>query len=79
MSVLYPHSAAFLAGNDAPLIGDRAATRGRSAMEVGDEHAGKSNRIPPSTFSRLRSCRIMRQKHPSTNPMSARASGCGAD
>jgi hypothetical protein len=26
--------------NDAPLIGERAVTRGRSAMEGGDEHGG---------------------------------------
>jgi hypothetical protein len=40
MSVSHPPSAAFVAGNDAPLIGERAATRGRIAMEGGDEHAG---------------------------------------
>jgi hypothetical protein len=27
-------------GNDAPLIGERATTRGRIATEGGDEHAG---------------------------------------
>jgi len=31
--VLRPHSAASVAGIDAALIGERAATRGRSAME----------------------------------------------
>jgi hypothetical protein len=30
---------AFLGGNDAPLIGERAATHGRIAMEGGDAHA----------------------------------------
>jgi hypothetical protein len=34
-----PHSFAYLTGNDAPLIGDRAATRGRIATEAGDVHA----------------------------------------
>jgi hypothetical protein len=31
------NAVAFIAGNDAPLIGDRAATRGRCATEDGDE------------------------------------------
>jgi hypothetical protein len=34
------HRSACVAGNDVPLIGERAATRGRSATEGGDEHAG---------------------------------------
>ena len=45
MSVSRPHSPAFVAGHDAPLIGERAATRGRSAMEGGDEHAGAKSAI----------------------------------
>jgi hypothetical protein len=40
MSVSRPHSAAFVAANDAPLIGARAPTRGRSATERGDERRG---------------------------------------
>jgi hypothetical protein len=32
------HSPACVADNDAPLIGERAATRGRTAMGSGDEH-----------------------------------------
>jgi hypothetical protein len=31
-------------GHDAPLIGERAATRGRSATEGGDERAGGKTR-----------------------------------
>jgi len=34
MSVWRPRPAAFVAGNDAPLIGERATARGRSAMEA---------------------------------------------
>jgi hypothetical protein len=34
------HSAAFVAGNDAPRIDERTATRGRGAMEGGDERGG---------------------------------------
>jgi hypothetical protein len=37
--------AAFIAHHDAPLIGERAATRGRIAMEVGDEHGGAKNTL----------------------------------
>jgi hypothetical protein len=40
MSVSRPHPPAFVAGNCAPLTGERAATRGRSATESGDERAG---------------------------------------
>jgi hypothetical protein len=39
-SVSHPHSAAFVAANDTPLIDERAATRGRTAMGGGDEDAG---------------------------------------
>ena len=39
-SVAPPHASAFVAHHRAPLIGERAATRGRSATEGGDEHAG---------------------------------------
>jgi hypothetical protein len=35
-----PNSVASDAGHDARLIGERAATRGRSATEGGDDHAG---------------------------------------
>ena len=35
MSVSHPHEVAFVAGNYAPLIRERAATRGRSATEGG--------------------------------------------
>jgi len=34
------HLAACVAGHDAPLIGERAATRGRRATASGDERAG---------------------------------------
>jgi hypothetical protein len=34
-----PHASAFVAGHDAPLIGERAATRGRGATGGGDERA----------------------------------------
>jgi hypothetical protein len=40
MSASGPHPAAFAAGNDAPLIGERAATRGAGATEGGDEGTG---------------------------------------
>jgi hypothetical protein len=33
-------SAAFVSGNDTPLVGERSAARGRSATDGGDEHAG---------------------------------------
>jgi hypothetical protein len=36
MSVSHPHAPASVAGNDVPLIGERAATRGRIATECGD-------------------------------------------
>jgi hypothetical protein len=39
MSASRPHAASAVAANDAPLIGERAATRGRVATEGGDEHA----------------------------------------
>jgi hypothetical protein len=38
------HAPAHAAGNDAPLIGERAATRGRMATEGGDERAGVKRR-----------------------------------
>jgi hypothetical protein len=37
---------ACVAGHDAPLIGERAATRGRSAKESGDAHAGPQRLRP---------------------------------
>jgi hypothetical protein len=40
------HSPAFVAGNDAPHVGERAATRGRIATKVGDERAGVKTRHP---------------------------------
>jgi hypothetical protein len=46
MSISRPHPAASVAGNDAPLVDERAATRGRSATEGGDEHAGVNGRYP---------------------------------
>jgi hypothetical protein len=39
------HPAASIAGHDAPPIGERAATRGRSATEGGDERAGAKSAI----------------------------------
>jgi hypothetical protein len=46
MSISRPHAPAHVAGNDAPLIGERAATRGRSVMEAGGEHTGVKGRHP---------------------------------
>jgi hypothetical protein len=46
MSVSRPHAPASAAGNDAPLIAERAATRGRSETEGGDEQAGVKRRYP---------------------------------
>jgi hypothetical protein len=40
MSISRPHAATVVAGNDAPLIAERAATRGRIATEGGDERGG---------------------------------------
>jgi hypothetical protein len=40
MSVPCQHPPASISGNDAPLIGARAATLGRGATEGGDEHGG---------------------------------------
>jgi hypothetical protein len=52
-SVPRPHAAAFVAGNDAPLIDERAARRGRIATKGGDEHAGvKSPLSVPAPASR---------------------------
>jgi hypothetical protein len=42
-----------IAANDAPLIGERAATCGRGGTEGGDEHAEEPYSIPLSAFSRL--------------------------
>src|ERR1700733_4631229 len=44
---------ASIGSNDAPLIGERAATRGRVATEGGDEPPGEPNTIRPSAFSGL--------------------------
>jgi len=52
MRVSRRHSPAFVAGNDAPLIGERPATRGRSATEGGDARAGLKMRYPSSSSSR---------------------------
>ena len=44
MNVSRPRSAAFVAtGDDAPLIDERAATRGRMAAEGGDGYGGVEN------------------------------------
>jgi hypothetical protein len=45
----HSHAPAFVASHDAPLIGERAGTRGRIAMEGGDEHAGEIE-LPVSGF-----------------------------
>jgi hypothetical protein len=44
-----PHSAAHVAANDAPLIDERAATRGRGATECGDGHAGAKRALSVRT------------------------------
>jgi len=41
---------ASVAANDAPLIGDRAATRGRGAIEDGDERGGAKGAVAPPPF-----------------------------
>jgi hypothetical protein len=46
MSVSHPHSAASIAGHDAPLIDARAGSRGRIATGGGDEHAGVKRSSP---------------------------------
>jgi hypothetical protein len=46
MSVSRPYAAAFVAGHHAPLIDERAATRGRSATEGGDVRAGATPKRP---------------------------------
>jgi len=38
--------AAVVAGNDAPLIGERASAHGRIAMDSGDERVGVKRRYP---------------------------------
>jgi hypothetical protein len=59
------HPSTFVAANDAPLIGGRAAARGRSTIESGDEHVGVNRRYqfalqpreparPAGTLSRSR-------------------------
>jgi hypothetical protein len=46
MRLSRPHAAAFVAGhNDAPLIDERAATRGRSAMQGGDERRYEKDEV----------------------------------
>ena len=40
MNLSRPHTLAFVARHDAPLIGERAARRGRCATVGGDERAG---------------------------------------
>ena len=44
--MLRPHSAASVAGIDAALIGERAATRGRSAMEGAMSTPVRGERYP---------------------------------
>jgi hypothetical protein len=46
MSASSPHSAAFVAGHDAPLIGDAPRRACASTMEGGDEHADVGGRRP---------------------------------
>jgi len=46
LSASRPHPSTFIAGNDAILIDERAATRGRGATEGGDEHDGVKRRDP---------------------------------
>jgi hypothetical protein len=46
MNAPRPHPSAFVAGNDAPLINERAATRERGATERGDEQGGAKRRCP---------------------------------
>jgi len=45
MSASRPYAACLIA-RDAPLISERAATRGRFATEGGDEHAGAKKGCP---------------------------------
>jgi hypothetical protein len=46
MSISRLHAAASAAHNDAPRIGERAATGGRSAIDGVDERAGAKRRYP---------------------------------
>jgi hypothetical protein len=48
LTVSRPHAAAYVAGHDAPLIGEHAATRGRVAMEGGNARAGVRDRTSES-------------------------------
>jgi hypothetical protein len=52
--------------NDAPLIGERAARRGRAAMEAGDEHAGVKR---GHSFVRPPTERLRRATRPGTRPL----------
>ena len=56
----------FVAGNDAPLIDELAATRGRGAMEGGDEHAGAKRSISraPASQSPGRTVGISTSRRP---------------
>jgi hypothetical protein len=53
-----PRAALLVAGNDAPLIDEHAATRGSSATEGGDEHAGAKRHCPlRASFANARGAR----------------------
>jgi hypothetical protein len=54
----HSHAPAFVASHDAPLIGERAGTRGRIAMEGGDEHAGEIELPVRASASRTGSNRV---------------------
>jgi len=60
--------ASAFAGNDAPLIGERAATRGRSATKGGDAHTGIEHVIR-SSASLVESARPRRKTLPGTRTL----------
>jgi hypothetical protein len=72
MSVWRPHSSAFLADNDAPLIGERAQ-RGRIATEGGDAHGGANRARVCVPTSRSGSLAVNRPAEARTpNPIARR-------
>src|SRR5580693_3189713 len=70
-------SAAFVAGNDTSLVGERAAARGRGATESRDEHAGVKRGF---SFVRPPTERLRRTTRPGTrtlvNDLPADVGGC---
>jgi len=57
MCLFAPHAPACVAAHDTPLIGERAATRGRIATEGVDEHSLVKRRYPFARQPRERNVR----------------------